>query len=213
MRRDVSSSKARCVPIGDTSPIGSGPVPKRGVVFLDRDGVINRYPGDLEYVKSWDEFHFLPGVKPSLKKLSDRGFKIFIISNQAGISKGIYTQENLDLITENMLMELSRYNIDISGVYYCTHRQEDNCSCRKPKTGLIDMAISKLRNKGLEIDLSNSYFIGDTNRDIETGNAAGIKTILVFSGKEKPENKNTWQCQPDLTAQDLSEAVDIILKS
>lgn len=183
------------------------------VVFLDRDGVINRYPGDFEYVKSWDEFRFLPKVKLSLKKLSEQGFKIFIISNQAGVSKGIYTQENLDLITENMLMELSSDNINICGVYYCIHRQEDDCSCRKPKTGLIDMAIAKLRAEGLEIDLLNSYLIGDTIRDIETGRAAGLKTILVFSGKEKPENKNNWQGFPDFTAWDLSEAVNIILKS
>lgn len=183
------------------------------VIFLDRDGVINRYPGDSEYVKSWEEFHFLPKVKPALKKLSGCGCKIFIISNQAGISKGIYSKANLNLITENMLKELKRYNIDIAGVYYCTHRQEDNCSCRKPKTGLIDMAIEGLKkDKAQTFSPLDSYFIGDTIRDIETGKRAGLKTILVFSGKESLLNKDSWAIPPDFTCQGLSEAVNIILK-
>lgn len=177
-------------------------------VFLDRDGVINEYPGDADYVKSWEEFHFLPKVKSALKELSQRGYKIFIISNQAGVSRGSYTQEKLDLITENMLEGLRRDGIDITGVYYCIHRPEDNCSCRKPKTGLIDTAISRLKDSGLKIELSDSYFIGDTIRDIETGKNAGLKTILVFSGKEKPQNKNSWQTLPDFVFPDLSTAVE-----
>jgi len=183
------------------------------IIFLDRDGVINKYPGDFEYVKSWEEFHFLPKVKPALKELSNKGFKIFIISNQAGVSKGIYSQESLNQITQNMLKELARNNINITDVYYCIHRQEDNCSCRKPKTGLIDIAVAKIKKEGARIDLSKSYLIGDTSRDIETGRAAGLKTILVFSGKEKPENRNKWLSLPDFTAQNLSEAVDLILKN
>jgi len=181
------------------------------VIFLDRDGVINRYPGDSDYVKSWNEFKFLPEVKPSLKRLNDRGFKIVIVSNQAGVSKGIYTQETLDLISQNMLKELNDYKIDIAGVYYCTHREADNCSCRKPKTGLIDRAVAKLKEEGLESELNQSYFIGDTIRDIETGRAAGLKTILVFSGKEKPDNKDKRTILPDYTAKDISRAVDLIL--
>jgi len=181
------------------------------IIFLDRDGVLNKYPGDSDYVKSWSEFHFLPKVKASLKRLNDKGFKIFIISNQAGVAKGIYSQESLDLITQNMLKELNGYNINIAGVYYCTHREADSCSCRKPKTGLIDLAVAKIKDEGLEPQLNQSYFIGDTIRDIETGKAAGLVTILVFSGKEKPDNKDKWAILPDYTAQNLSRAVDLIL--
>lgn len=179
-------------------------------VFLDRDGVINEYPGDLKYVTSWDDFHFLPGVKQGLKKLSDNGYKVFIISNQAGVSKGVYAQETLDLITRNMLAELGQCGARISGVYYCIHKPEDNCSCRKPKSGLVKAAIAKLKAEGLDIELTKSFFIGDTIRDIETGKSAGLKTILVFSGKEKPENKDNWHDLPDFTACDLSEAINII---
>ncbi len=176
------------------------------VVFLDRDGVINKYPGDLDYVKSWDEFHFLPKVKSALKKLTDCGFKLFIISNQAGVSRGIYTQEALDLITRNMLNELRRHAIEIAGVYYCTHRQEDNCSCRKPKTGLIELAKKKYF-----LNLKNSYFIGDSIRDVKTAKQAGLKSILILSGKEKISNRKKWEEQPDFIHKDLHQATEFII--
>lgn len=178
------------------------------IVFLDRDGVINKYPGDFEYVKSLQEFEFLSNIKPALKRLNNAGYKIFVISNQAGVSKGIYSQESLNLITENMLEELGRDKIKIDGVFYCIHRTEDNCSCRKPKGGLIYKAVGHEEIN----DGKDNYFIGDTIRDVETGKSAGLKTILVFTGKEKSENKNNWEIQPDFTARDLSQAVDIILK-
>lgn len=181
------------------------------VVFLDRDGVINEYPGDADYVKSRSEFKFLPGVKDGLKRLTDGGFRIIVISNQAGVAKGIYSRQELDLITADMLREIERAGAAITAVYYCTHRDADNCSCRKPKTGLIDMAVARIKSEGLEPQLSQSYFIGDTIRDVETGKAAGLKTILVFSGKEKPDNKDKWVPPPDYTAPDLSGAVDLIL--
>jgi len=182
-------------------------------VFLDRDGVINRDPGGADYVKSWEEFHFIAGVKAALKKLSGAGYHLIVISNQAGVAKGLYSQETLDKITANMLKEFEAQQIKISAVYYCTHRDEDNCSCRKPKTGLIDKALSDCKRNGCDIEINQSYFIGDTVRDIETGRAAGLKIILVFSGKEKPQNKNLWKVLPDFTAADLSEAVNIIIKA
>lgn len=183
------------------------------IIFLDRDGVINEYPGDRDYVKSWEEFHFLPEAKSALKRLNDNGFKIFILSNQAGVAKGIYSQENLDLITKNMLQELIEAGVVIAGVHYCIHRDEDNCSCRKPKTGLIEKAIAALGEKKADIELGSSYFIGDTLRDVEAGKGAGLKTILVFSGKEKPQNQQDWNILPDYTAKGLKEAVDIVFNA
>jgi histidinol-phosphate phosphatase family protein len=184
---------------------------KARVVFLDRDGVINKYPGDKEYVKSPEEFSFLSNVKPGLKKLCENGYRLFVVSNQAGVSKGTYTQENLDEITGKMLKELTGEGINISEVYYCIHRPEDNCECRKPKTGLLKRAAEKLKEQGEAIDFKQSYFVGDTIRDIETGKGARLKTILVFSGKEKPENEANWQTAPDFSARDLSEAADLII--
>lgn len=182
------------------------------VVFIDRDGVINAYPGDYKYVTKWEEFHFLPRVELALKKLINSGFKIFIISNQAGVAKGLYSQKTLDNITGNMLNWLNSHQINISGVYYCTHHQNDNCACRKPKTGLIDLAIKELNKSGNKLDLSSSFFIGDSVKDVETGKNAGLKTLLIFSGKEKPENSSQWQVLPDMTAVDLYQAVELILQ-
>jgi histidinol-phosphate phosphatase family protein len=182
------------------------------VVFLDRDGVINKHPGDFQYVTSWDKFSFLPYVKPALRKLNDAGFKVFVISNQAGVAKGVYSQEALDLITDNMLAELKRHKVKIEGVFYCTHHPDDNCGCRKPKAGLIHKAIAKLKEQDSQIDIPGSYFIGDTERDMQAGKSVGLKTILVFSGKEKPENRPQWKCPPDITACDLREAVNIITR-
>jgi histidinol-phosphate phosphatase family protein len=181
------------------------------VVFLDRDGVINKYPGDREYVTSWKEFRFLPGVKQALRKLSRAGYKIFVISNQAGVIKGVYSQQALDEITQNMIKELTAFNAGLQAVYYCIHRDEDNCNCRKPKIGMIEQALKE--HAIPESALKQSFFIGDTIRDIETGKNAGCSTILVFCGKEKPRNKTNWKQSPDFTAQDLREAVDIILSS
>lgn len=182
------------------------------VIFLDRDGVINEYPGDFEYVKSWGEFKFLPRVKEALKELDRKGYKLFVISNQAGVGKGTYSQDALDLITKNMLSELKKEGVELSGVYYCTHRKEENCSCRKPKTGLVDAVYKRLGDEGIRVDLQQSYFIGDTIRDVHTGRDSGLKTILVFSGKEKPQNKTSWEVAPDFLAEDLFEAATKVVR-
>jgi histidinol-phosphate phosphatase family protein len=182
------------------------------VVFLDRDGVINEYPGDFNYVKSWEEFRFLPQTKSALKLLTDQNIKIFIISNQAGVSKGVYSQGELDRITENMLSELAQTGIKIERAMYSIHKPDENSNCRKPKTGMVERAISELRNSSHQININNSYFVGDSIKDIETGRAMGLKTILVFSGREKPQNSPNWKTKPDFTCQDIQEAVDRILK-
>ena len=176
-------------------------------IFLDRDGVINKYPGDTKYVTNWKKFRFLPRAKKAIAKLHQNGFKIFVVSNQAGVSKGIYSQKTLDFITKNMRSAIRKAKGEINEVYYCIHRKEQNCPCRKPKAGLIERAKAKY-----SINLKQTFFIGDTIRDIETGKRAGLKTILVFSGKEKPENKNSWQVLPDFTACDLREAVNLVLR-
>ncbi|MCU0666076.1 MAG: HAD family hydrolase [Candidatus Omnitrophica bacterium] len=181
-------------------------------VFLDRDGVINQYPGDFKYVTSPEEFHLLPGAGQAINKLNAAGFKVFVVSNQAGVGKGIYSQGTLDAITCGMEELLKKDGAVIDQVYYCTHTNEANCNCRKPKNGLVHMAVARMANYGKQLDLSKSYFVGDTIRDIETGKSSGVKTILVFSGKEKQDNKPNWHIQPDFTALDLPKAVEIILK-
>lgn len=181
-------------------------------VFLDRDGVVNKYPGDYDYVKSWQEFRFLPGVFRALRLLLENGFKIFIISNQAGVGKGLYSQGQLDEITKNMLDAFSTEGIEISGVYYCTHTPEDHCGCRKPKSGMIDTVLSSLAHEGSELDIKSSYVIGDSMRDIELGRSKGLHSILLFSGKENHKSIEKWDIKPDSTYPDLLTAVLSITK-
>jgi len=187
------------------------PRANKKAVFLDRDGVINRYPGENRFVSSWKQFRFLPGVKGALRKLSAAGYMVFVISNQSGVARGLYAQSVLDEITVNMLKALEKSQAYIQKVYYCVHGPHDNCSCRKPKPGLIKKAMAEY-GFGKKV-LSESFFIGDNMVDIQTAQTAGCKSILVLSGKEKAGNKKSWTAQPDVTARDLSDAVKSVLRA
>lgn len=176
-------------------------------IFLDRDGVINRDPGFGDYVKSWKEFEFLPGAIEAIKKLNENGYEIFVISNQAGVNKGLFTQEALDEITKNMLKGIEARGGKIRSVTYCTHLPDEGCNCRKPRTGMIERTT-----KGLEIDFKNTYFIGDSRLDVQTGRNMGCKTILLATGKENPEDVRNWQVKPDFIKKDLQEAAEWVLK-
>lgn len=175
------------------------------VIFLDRDGVINRDPMG-GYVTKWEEFHFLDGAKEALKKLTQAGYEVIIISNQAGIGKGLYALKTLDEITEKMVAGIEEAGGKIHSAFYCPHRKEENCDCHKPKTGLFRQAA-----KDLDVDFSKTYFIGDGTMDIEAGKEIGCKTILLLSGKTKLEDRANWAHQPDYIFKDLLGAVNWIL--
>lgn len=180
------------------------------VIFIDRDGVINKDPEGwtkYNYVTSPEEMHFLPDVLGALKTLRENGYKIIVISNQGGVGKGYFSKEDLDKVNNYMLKEIEMQGGEIFGVYYCPHKKEDNCECRKPKTGLLKMAMSNIN-----ADIKNSYMVGDTERDIEAARNFGLKTILVLSGKTKLRDADNWKNKPDEIKKDLREAVDFILK-
>ena len=177
------------------------------VIFLDRDGVINKYPGDKKYVTCQKEFRFLPNAKRAIARLYKRNFKLFVISNQAGVGKGLYSQKALDSITRNMLLGIEKAGGRLESVYYCTHREEDDCLCRKPRAGSIDIIRKKY-----PINIKKSFFIGDTIRDVKTAKAAGCKSILLLSGKEKLKNSRNWEIKPDLVFKNLQQAADFILR-
>lgn len=176
-------------------------------VFLDRDGVINKYPGDRKYVTSLRKFRFLPRAKKAVAELTKNNFRVFVVSNQAGVGKGVYSQRTLDLITERMLSAVRKEGGRIDKVYYCTHRPEARCACRKPRAGMIRMA-----QKEHGIGLKGAYFVGDTIRDVLTAEAAGCKSILVTSGKEKLSNRKNWEAVPHFVFKDLHAAVRFITK-
>ncbi len=185
----------------------SGQKDRMKIVFLDRDGVISDYtPND--YVKTWEEFHFLSKSIDGLKKLASNGFQFIIISNQAGVNKGLISIENLRDVTEKMEKIFKDKGINILKTYYCPHTDEENCECRKPKTGLFQQA-----NKDFgSIDFSKTFFIGDSPIDIEAGKNIGTKTILVLSGRTKSEEETKeWLYKPDYIAKDLIESAKIII--
>lgn len=175
------------------------------IVFLDRDGVINKDPNG--YVTTPDEFHFLSNAKKAIRLLNKNGFRIIVISNQGGIAKGLYSEKALSEITKKMLNEISKYGGKIFSVWYCPHRLEDNCSCKKPKTGLFKKATKNFR-----FDKYHSFFVGDSEIDIKAGKNFGLKTILVFSGKTNNRMLKDLEIQPDYKAKDLLEAAKIILR-
>lgn len=178
-------------------------------IFLDRDGVINKDPGgwtEYSYVTNLKEFLFLPGSLDAIRGLTEAGYEIVIISNQAGINKGHYSMDNLNEITEFMLKEIKKSGGKIRSVHYCPHRTEENCACRKPRVGLFKKAAS-----ARDIDFEKTYFVGDGGMDVEAGKEVGCKTILVLSGKSKLEDVKRWKIKPDFIKKDLKEAVDWIL--
>ncbi len=162
------------------------------VIFLDRDGVINQYPGYGNYVTNWREFKFIPGSIEGIRKLTEKGFKIFVISNQAGVAKGLFSQEDLENINANMLKRVRKVGGNILGIYYCTHLSGANCGCRKPNLGLLKKALAE--NK-LKPDVS--FFVGDSFQDMGAARNFGAKSVLVLSGSEKISARDNWQFEPD----------------
>jgi len=144
------------------------------IIFLDRDGVINVRAPKGDYIKRWKDFEFLPNVKKAISMLTKEGYKIFIITNQAGIGRGMYTEEDLEGIHHNMVKEIESAGGKISNIYYCPHNWDEGCDCRKPKPGMLIQAARENN-----INLRKAIFIGDDERDIMAGNAADVKSILL----------------------------------
>ncbi len=147
--------------------------PKK-VIFLDRDGIINKKPPPGEYVKSWNEFEFLPGAKRALRMLAEKGYAMYIVTNQAGIGRGMMTHRDLDEIHARLAAELEQEGVHLGGVYYCPHGWDEGCECRKPKSGMLYQAAREH-----DFDLTKTIFIGDDARDMEAGNGAGCLTFLT----------------------------------
>ncbi|MBF0483080.1 MAG: HAD-IIIA family hydrolase [Candidatus Omnitrophica bacterium] len=179
------------------------------IIFLDRDGVINEFPGDGKYVTRLKDFHLLNRSKEAIRILTEQGFDIFVVSNQAGVGRKIYSRTKLDLITDAMLKGIKDAGGKITKVMYCTHRSDQGCACRKPEIGNITKAL-KATGRTLR-SAKDKFFIGDTKSDILCGYNAGCKTILVLSGRAKRRQIKNWGVRPDFVARDLLSAVKNIV--
>jgi D-glycero-D-manno-heptose 1,7-bisphosphate phosphatase len=188
-------------------------------VFLDRDGVINRNPPNKGYVRMWTEFTFIPNALKAIQELTQNGYRIFVITNQAGIGRGLYSEETLKDIHRRMVTGIAKAGGKIDAVYYCPHHPEAGCECRKPKPGMLKRAAQEHN-----INLSSAYFIGDATTDIIAGRRAGTATFLVLTGLghesyqdyinaayDRRENKE--ECRPDKIFTDLYTATHWLLNN
>lgn len=149
---------------------------KGPAIFIDRDGVINCLrPGD--YVLNWSQFVFVPGIREALKQLSSLGLPMIVISNQAAVGKGLLNPAGLEEITIRMNEALVADGTYLAAAYYCPHRIEDDCPCRKPKPALLFSAAADFN-----IDLRRSIFIGDSETDVQAAWAASCKPVLLEAG-------------------------------
>jgi D-glycero-D-manno-heptose 1,7-bisphosphate phosphatase len=143
-------------------------------IFLDRDGIINTERG---YTHRLEDFIILPDLMESLQFLQKKGYLFIIVTNQSGIAKELYTQENVEEIHTHLLNEFKKNNIVIAEIYYCVHHPDvSRCICRKPDSLFVEKALARF-----EIDPAQSYFIGDKDRDVEAAAKGGVKGILVPS--------------------------------
>ncbi len=170
-------------------------------VFLDRDGVINE---DVGYLKSWEEFRFIPGSKEAISLLCDNGFSVIVVTNQSGIARGYFSENDLLEIHKKMKREIELSGGRIDGIYYCSHMADYGCRCRKPDTGMLEQAASQYN-----LDFSSCYVIGDKPIDIEMGKRAGCKTILVRTGYGSSYSGP----EPDFVADNLLDAARMIRNS
>jgi len=165
-------------------------VSKIKAVFIDRDGTIN---ADKGYVYKIEDFELLPGSLEALKLLTQHGVKIYIITNQAGIAKGYYTEDDFGRLATYMLEYFQQEDIKVENILYCPHHPEGivpeysiNCNCRKPDIGLADTIMKREGFQSSEVAL-----IGDKNSDIEVGVELGISTYLVLTGYGIEHQKST----------------------
>ncbi len=180
---------------------------------MDRDGTINEEVGYINHVC---RFQLLSNSAAGIRLINKSDFKAIIITNQAGVARGYFPERLIHQVHEKMKHLLSIKGAYLDQIYYCPHhpsvgteKYRMNCSCRKPKTGMLEKAAQELN-----IDLSRSYVIGDKYTEIVLGNNAGARSVLVLTGYGRGEYelfKNTWDHQPDFIAEDLLEAVQWII--
>ena len=185
------------------------------IVFLDRDGTINE---EVEYLHKPSDLVIFPGVSAALKRLKEQGFRLVVVTNQAGVARGYYSESDVEQLHEYMNRLLSKDGAEIDRFFYCPHHPvhgigdyKQSCHCRKPDIGMFQMA-----EKYFKVDKSHSYMIGDKLLDTEAGRRYGVNSILVGTGYGKELYNGLGEADKkealDAYAEDMTSAAEWILK-
>ncbi len=191
------------VPLASNATSESRP----NTVFLDRDGVINRKMPEGQYVRSLHEFHLLPGVPQAIARLNRAGSRVIVVSNQRGISLGLYTVDDVNTMHAELQSELAHHGASVDAFYFCPHGK-DVCNCRKPLPGLYEQAVAAFP----EIAPAASVMVGDSLSDIEFGRRLGMRTVFITADPthRKPGAEKAMELA-SLHVADLPQAVEAIL--
>jgi D-glycero-D-manno-heptose 1,7-bisphosphate phosphatase len=178
-------------------------------VLLDRDGTIIE---EIGYISDPSKVKLLGDAASSIAGLNQKGIPVAVVSNQAGVARGLFTVEDIEKVNQRLRELLASHGASLDGVYYCGHHPDYDieCDCRKPRPGLLVKAAAEM-----SIDLSRSFMVGDKLTDIQAGKAAGTSTVFLLTGfgsKEYKENRDEILRLSDKVCEDLTEAIQWILE-
>jgi D-glycero-D-manno-heptose 1,7-bisphosphate phosphatase len=189
------------------NPIDSSLLRGLRTVFIDRDGVLNEKLPEGHYVTRWSEFHILTGVAEAIGRLNRAGARVVVVSNQRGISLGLYTASDVRAIHSEFQSLLKTQDAHVDAFYFCPHGKRQ-CNCRKPLPGLFEQAVAEFP----EIAAQTSIMIGDSLSDIEFGRRLGMPTVFIAGNMERRKPRAEAASElADLRFSNLSEAVDALL--
>jgi D-glycero-D-manno-heptose 1,7-bisphosphate phosphatase len=176
-------------------------------VFLDRDGTIAEEVGYLNHISRFRMFPFVP---EAVRRLNDAGMPVIVVTNQSGVGRGYFPESLVHEVHALMNRQLAEAGARVDGVYFCPHVSTDGCVCRKPKTGMLELAAQEHG-----IDVKRSFVVGDRHGDIELARNAGARSVLVRTGYGEGElawHAGSWTVQAEFVADTLAEAADWILE-
>jgi D-glycero-D-manno-heptose 1,7-bisphosphate phosphatase len=180
--------------------------PRRRAAFLDRDGTICE---EMGYVNHLDRLQIFPFAAAAIRLLNEADIPVIVVTNQSGVARNIFPESLVHQVHQKMISELAAGGARIDAIYFCPHKTEDACECRKPNPGLLERAAREHA-----LDLAASWVVGDRYADLEMGYAAGARGILVMTGYGRGEyelHRDNWPRQPDVLAENLTDAVSRIL--